>query len=197
MPGPAKALEPEGADPDQALVDRARDGDQDAYRLLVERYQRQVIGLAWGLLGNRADAEDAAQDIFLRAFRGLGSFGGRSTFRTWLFRIALNAARTFRRSREGRPEDLAGGSADLDVTPGAGSLETEVIARDSVRRALAALPPDMREAIVLRDVNGLDYREIAEALAIPMGTVESRIFRGRARLREVLAGERTFEGARS
>jgi RNA polymerase sigma-70 factor (ECF subfamily) len=194
--GPAKAFEAEGADSDQALVDRARQGDQESIRLLVEKYERRVIGLAWGLLGSRQDAEDVAQEAFLRAFRGIGAFRGQSSFRTWLFQIAINAARTYRRTREGRHEDARGGAMDFDATPAAGSLERAVIARDRVRRALATLPAELREAVVLRDVNGLDYREIAEALDVPMGTVESRIFRGRARLKQALDSDTVPEGAR-
>jgi len=187
--GPANSFDSEGPDSDLELVDRAKRGDQEGIRLLVERYERRVIGLAWGLLGNRSDAEDVAQEAFLRTFRSLGSFRGESSFRTWLFQIAINAARTFRRSREGRPEDSKGGARDFDTTPGPGSLERAIVARDRVRRALATLPTDLREAVVLRDVNGLDYREIAGALGIPMGTVESRIFRGRTRLKLALEAD--------
>lgn len=196
MAGPAKAFEAEGADSDQALVDRARQGDQESIRLLVEKYERRVIGLAWGLLGSRQDAEDVAQEAFLRAFRSIGAFRGQSSFRTWLFQIAINASRTYRRTREGRHEDAKGGAMDFDATPAAGSLERAVITRDRVRRALATLPVELREAVVLRDVNGLDYREIAEALDVPMGTVESRIFRGRARLKQALDSDTVPEGAR-
>lgn len=188
MVPPAQAPDAGGADPDEALVDRAKRGEQDAIRLLVEKYERRVIGLVWGLAGNRSDAEDVAQEVFLRAFRSLHTFKGRSRFRTWLFQIAINAARTFRRSREARPEDATGGAIDFDRTAADGSLERVVLARDQIHRALATLPPELREAVVLRDVNGLDYREIAEALGVPMGTVESRIFRGRTRLRQVIDG---------
>ncbi|MCC7042414.1 MAG: sigma-70 family RNA polymerase sigma factor [Acidobacteria bacterium] len=196
MAGPARAFEAEGADSDEALVDRAKRGDQEGIRLLVEKYERRVIGLGWGLLGSRQDAEDVAQEAFLRAFRSIGSFRGQSSFRTWLFQIAINAARTYRRTREGRHEDAKGGAMDFDTTAAAGSLERAVIARDRVRRALATLPAELREAVVLRDVNGLDYREIAEALGVPMGTVESRIFRGRARLKQALDSDTVPEGAR-
>jgi RNA polymerase sigma-70 factor (ECF subfamily) len=189
----AEAFEAEGADSDQVLVDRARRGDEDGPRLLVEKYQRRVIGLVWGLLGNRSDAEDVAQEAFLRAFRSLQTFRGQSSFRTWLFQIAINAARTFRRTREGRHEDPGGGAHDFDKSAGPESMERSVIARDQVRRALATLPDKLREAVVLRDVDGLDYREIADTLAIPMGTVESRIFRGRARLRQALTASAPSE----
>jgi RNA polymerase sigma-70 factor (ECF subfamily) len=184
--GPTAVRETGTPDPDRALVDRVRRGDDEGCRLLVEKYERRVVALAWGLVGNRADAEDIAQDTFLRACRGLATFRGQSTFRSWLFQIAINAARTFRRTRVARHEDTTADGYDFDQSPAPGNLERAVIARDEVRRALAALPEDLRQAVVLRDVEGLDYREIAVALAVPIGTVESRIFRGRARLRRAL-----------
>ena len=196
MVPPAQPPDAGGPDPDEPLVARAKRGDEDAVRLLVERYQRRVIGLVWGLLGDRVEAEDVAQEAFLRSFRSLRTFKGQSRFRTWLFQIALNAARTHRRTLARQQEDAVGGSIDLDTTAGGGSLEQAIIARDRVRRALATLPSDLREAVVLRDVNGLDYREIAEALGIPIGTVESRIFRGRARLRQALEPGTIAQGAR-
>ncbi|MFO7302529.1 MAG: sigma-70 family RNA polymerase sigma factor [Acidobacteriota bacterium] len=189
MSGPARGFPPEDADEDRDLVDRARRGDQEAFRRIVEKYERRVRGLVWGLVGDRSDAEDVAQEAFLRAFRSLSSFGGRSSFRTWLFQIALNAARTHRQSRRSRLQPEAVDPADLERAPETGSVEQGLIARDRLRRALGQLPADMREAVLLRDVEGFEYREIAELLDIPIGTVESRIFRGRARLREALAAQ--------
>ena len=188
MAGPARALQPEGADEDRELVERARRGDQDAFRLIVEKYERRVRGLVWGLVGDRSDAEDVAQDAFLRAFRGLSSFRGRSRFRTWLFQIALNAARTHRQTRD-RSNETTTASGELDSTVMSESLEQGIIARDRLRHALSQLPGEMREAVLLRDVEGFDYREIAEMLDIPIGTVESRIFRGRARLKQALTAQ--------
>ena len=196
MVPPARPSATGEPDPDEPLVARARRGDQGAVRLLVDRYQRRVIGLAWGLVGDHADAEDVAQEAFLRAFRSLRTFRGQRRFRTWLFQIAINTARTHRRTRARRQEEAVGGSIDLDTTAGGGSLEQAVIARDRIHRALETLPADLREAVVLRDVNGLDYREIAAALGVPIGTVESRIFRGRARLRQALTHEPHDQGAR-
>ena len=189
MAGPARALQPEGADSeDRELVERARRGDQDAFRVIVEKYERRVRGLVWGLVGDRSDAEDVAQDAFLRAFRGLSSFRGRSRFRTWLFQIALNAARTHRQTRD-RSNETTTASGELDSTVMSESLEQGIIARDRLRHALSQLPGEMREAVLLRDVEGFDYREIAEMLDIPIGTVESRIFRGRARLKQALTAQ--------
>lgn len=189
MAGPARAFQPEGTDEDRMLVDRARRGDQEAFRSIVEKYERRLIGLVWGLVGDRADAEDVAQDAFLRAFRGLGSFRGQSSFRTWLFQIALNAARSFRQGRERRVEAGGVGPVDPETAAAAGSLEQGLIARDRLRRALEELPAEQREAVLLRDVEGFDYREIAELLGVPIGTVESRIFRGRARLKQALVAQ--------
>lgn len=186
MTGPTVVPDSGASDPDRALVDRVRRGDDEGCRLLVEKYERRIVALGWGLVGNRADAEDIAQDTFLRACRGLATFRGQSTFRSWLFQIAINAARTFRRTRAARHEETTDARHDLDASPAPGNLERAVIARDEVHRALAALPEELRQAVVLRDVEGLDYREIAAVLAVPIGTVESRIFRGRARLRQAL-----------
>jgi RNA polymerase sigma-70 factor (ECF subfamily) len=194
--GPDPARQPDQTDSDDALVDRARRSDQDACRLLVERYHSRVIGLVWGLVGDRASAEDVAQEAFFRAFMGLKGFKGRSSFRTWLFQIAINAARTHRQSRQKRFEVSSGGSLDLDVHTNSADEDARFLARDEVQRAMATLPAELREAVLLRDVNGLDYREIAVVLEVPIGTVESRIFRGRARLRRALAPP-AGEGARS
>lgn len=185
-----------GPDRDQALVDRARGGDTDAFGELVRAYQHRVVNFTQAMVSNRADAEDISQEAFVRAYRGLRQFRGGSSFKTWLYQIVTNTARTHLAKRRDRPEDAAG---DPVATPEAfgqpatnEDVEGSVVHRDRIDRALAALPEDMRAAVLLRDVEGLDYKEISDALGIPMGTVESRIFRGRARLREALAssGER-------
>ena len=180
-------IEAASNDEDLALVAAAQRGDDEAFGRLVRKYQHRVVGLAQGLVTDRAEAEDVAQDAFLRAYKGLRGFRGSSAFRSWLFQIAVNTARTHRTRRSGRMETPVD-SADLDSTPGGDRLETAVVTRDEVTRALATLPPDLREAVVLRDVEGLDYREIATLLGLPIGTVESRIFRGRERLRHALGG---------
>jgi RNA polymerase sigma-70 factor (ECF subfamily) len=180
--------EPGRFDEDQGLVDRARAGDEHAFGQLVRKYQHRALTIARALGVDPADAEDVAQDAFLRAYRGLPRFRGASTFRTWLVQVVTNTARTARRQRATRRETSAdeGETSIVDTVADPGNLERATIARDQVSRALATLPDDLREAIVLRDVEGLEYREIAEALGIPIGTVESRIFRGRARLRAAL-----------
>ncbi len=169
----------------------AAEGDADAFEALVRRYQARIIGLARGQIGKAADAEDLAQEVFVRAYRSLGKFRGESTFRTWLYRIALNASRSHR-ARSARHQPVWGDSGADAVTPfdpadANPDAETTLVRRDAIARAMGELPDDLREAVTLRDVHGLDYREIAEATGVPMGTVESRIFRARQRLRRALA----------
>jgi RNA polymerase sigma-70 factor (ECF subfamily) len=181
------AREPDRVDEDGGLVDRARRGDGDAFGQLVLKYQHRAVNFARGILLQSADAEDVAQDAFIRAYRGLGRFHGDSSFRTWLYQIIVNVARTHRRRGLARREETEAGSEQpLDTRPAGDDVERQVIDRDQLDRALASLSEPLREAILLRDVEGLDYREIAMALSVPIGTVESRIFRGRAQLRAAL-----------
>jgi RNA polymerase sigma-70 factor (ECF subfamily) len=179
-----------GADPDRALVDRARRGDTSAFEDLVRAHQHRVVNFARALVSDAADAEDVAQEAFLRAYRGLRSFRGTSTFKTWLYQIVTNTARTHLARRRGRLDrpvgDTLAPSAAYREPASEEDVEGGVVTRDEIDRALATLPIEMREAVVLRDVEGLDYTEIAAALGVPIGTVESRIFRGRARMRSAL-----------
>ena len=193
-----------GGDPDGAAVDGARAGDAAAFEVLVVRYQKRLVNYAAALLGDPCAAEDAAQEAFVRAWRGLGRFRGESSFRTWLYRIATNVARTHR-ERRGRQARVAGRSLDdetealpADEVPSAEvDVETSLVTREAIDRALAELPEELRLALVLRDVEGLDYKAIASVTAAPIGTVESRIFRARRRLRTLLrppAGARPAPG---
>ena len=181
------------ADPDQSLVERARRGDAEAFGELVGAYQHRVVNFARAMVSDRGDAEDIAQEAFLRAYRGLRGFRGRSSFKTWLYQIVTNTARTTMARRRSRPEQPAGGYDSVAEIAGAegasDSPEAAVIRRDVIDRALASLPVELREAVVLRDIDGLDYSEIASVAGIPIGTVESRIFRGRARLRQLISGQ--------
>ena len=185
-------------DEDRALVDRARLGDEDAFGDLVRKYQHRIVNFARALVAETADAEDVSQEAFLRAFRALRQFRGQSTFKTWLYQIVANTARTHagrRRAKrevqpldsaQGGPQDRESGAVRWASMASAENVEGDVILRDRLDRALAALPVELRETVVLRDVEGWDYREIAAALDIPIGTVESRIFRARQRLRQLL-----------
>lgn len=180
----------EPADQDEPLVGRARRGDAEAFGELVRAYQHRIVNFARAMVSDQGDAEDIAQDAFLRAYRGLGGFRGGSSFRTWLYQIVTNTARTHLARRRGRLEqptgDLENVADAADVARASDGPEAAVIQREAIDRALQALSPELREAVVLRDVEGLDYAEIAKVAGIPMGTVESRIFRGRARLRSLL-----------
>ncbi len=169
----------------------AAGGNADAFEALVRRYQTRIINLSRAYSGNAADAEDLAQGVFVRVYRSLDRFRGESLFRTWLYKIALNVARSHH-ARRARQQPVWGDSGADDTRPfdppaDGSDVEAALVRRDAIDRALAELPDDLREAVILRDVHGLDYRDIAEAIGAPMGTVESRIFRARQRLRRALA----------
>jgi RNA polymerase sigma-70 factor (ECF subfamily) len=186
-------------DADTELVEAAAAGDREAFDDLVRRYQGQIVNLARAMTASDADADDVAQETFVRVWRALPKFRGESAFRTWLYGIALNVARTSR-GRQSRltrvfwsaPPDQERDPVDQarDAAP---AIDETIMMRDGIDRALRQLPAELREALVLRDVQGLEYREIADTLGVPIGTVESRIFRARQRLRPLLAPLRTRE----
>jgi len=180
---------------DQALIERCRAGDVAAFEPLVEKYRERVWRLAYNVVRDREEAWDVAQEAFIRAYQALPSFRGQSAFYTWLFRITMNVAadRTRQRAARGRafgtervPEEdwervlVTGG----ELTPDEAATRTEE--RERIMRALDALPEHHRAIIMLSDLQGLSYREIAEVLKIPMGTVMSRLHHARKRLRDLL-----------
>jgi RNA polymerase sigma-70 factor (ECF subfamily) len=185
-------------DADQELVAQAAAGSREAFDDLVRRHQVSIVSLARALTNGSADAEDLAQEVFLRGWRSLRGFRGDSTFRTWLHRIAVNVIHShhgrvsrLRRMFQPASADLRGpdGQASNDPIEQAAdpvNVESDVVMRDAIDKALASLPEELRVAVTLRDVQGLDYREIASVLGVPIGTVESRIFRGRQRLKPLL-----------
>jgi RNA polymerase sigma-70 factor (ECF subfamily) len=187
---------------DLGLVQRVQKGDKTAFDLLVRKYQHKVVKLVTRYLRDPADAEDVAQEAFIKAYRAIPQFRGDSAFYTWLYRIAINTAKNAIVSRDRSPVEF-----DLDLqnveesnsmqarladseTPES-LLQTEEI-RETVNRAIEALPEDLRTAIVLRELEGLSYEDIAQAMDCPVGTVRSRIFRAREaidkRLSEVFEG---------
>jgi RNA polymerase sigma-70 factor (ECF subfamily) len=182
------------SDPDRSLVASAAKGDADAFAGLVARYQASIVNLARALTADDGDADDLAQETFIRAYKSIGRFRGDSTFRTWLYRVAVNVIQSHLKKRARRwrwfgpsldEQAMTGNESSALATPS--TLEDDTVRREMIDRALAALPADMRIAVTLRDVQGFDYAEIATMLGIPIGTVESRIFRARQRLRPLLA----------
>lgn len=181
---------------DLELVRRAQRGERGAFDLLVLRYQHKVIKLVARLLRDPTEAEDVAQESFIKAYRALGSFRGDSAFYTWLYRIAVNTARNTMASRQRRPLRYEAGLSETEQsvvdsrlrhvdTPEAVALSAEI--RDRVNRTVEELPEDLSTAIVLREIEGLSYEEIAEAMDCPVGTVRSRIFRAREAIDKSLA----------
>lgn len=182
-------------DIDQEIVERVQRGDKRAFDLLVTKYQRKIFRLLSRLIRDPGEIEDVAQEAFIKAFRALPNFRGESAFYTWLYRIAINTAKNHlvaqgRRaptSTETEVEDAenfdeADGLRDVN-TPDAVMMSRQV--GEAVNRAIEKLPEDLRTAIVLRELEGLSYEEIAESMNCPIGTVRSRIFRAR----EAIANE--------
>lgn len=152
-----------------------------AFDELVTRYQRRVYGICYRYFGDPADAEDAAQETFVVLLRRAGTFRGTARFSTWLYRVATNACNDLARRRGRRPT----AAGDLDALASEPAVEDPIAARElsaDLARALADLDDDTRDAVVLHDVAGLPYADVAARLGVPVGTVKSRIHRGHARL---------------
>jgi RNA polymerase sigma factor (sigma-70 family) len=189
------------ADADASEVALARAGDEDAFETLVSRHEAEVYRICRRLLDDSEDALDATQEVFLRAFRGLARFRGAATFRTWLVGIAVNACRSCLVTAEHRVRrrtvglETAANDGDppteLPLPDPAPSPEAHAFGgelRRALSRALASVSAEHREALVLREIEGLDYAEIALVLGVAVGTVKSRLARARAALRAELEG---------
>lgn len=183
------------ADADRDLVARHRYGDESAFEEIYELYGGMVYNLALRLSGEPEEAADLTQEAFLKIHRHLRGFRGRSTLRTWIYRVAVNCCRSrYRRQQIWQSRIEPGAAERLDELPDRRrDPERRAIARSTgalVERALERLPPIYREAVLLRDIEGLTYEEIATVLGVRLGTVRSRIARGRVRLRNLLEENR-------
>ena len=179
---------------DQALVERAQGGDQKAFDQLVSKYQRKLERLLSRYVRDAAEVEDVAQEAFIKAYRALPGFRGDSAFYTWLYRIGINTAKNYLVAQGRRAPTSTGFDAEeaegfddaallRDINTPESLLMTKQIG-ETVNAAMAALPEELRRAIMLREIDGLSYEEIAATMDCPIGTVRSRIFRAR----EAVAG---------
>ena len=195
MPRPIENLEPGKADADQVLVRRVQRGDKAAFDVLVRKYQHKIVKLVTRYVHDGAEALDVTQEAFIKAYRAIHGFRGDSAFYTWLYRIAINTAKNHLVAEGRRPLDHGMDLQDpdqyevqsrlRDVDTPERLLLTDEIQR-TVEAAIAALPEDLRTAIVLRELEGMSYEQIAETMGCPVGTVRSRIFRAREAIDEKL-----------
>ena len=183
---------------DRALVERCQRGDPQAFEVLIKRYQDKLYNYVYRMVEDPDDAEDVTQEVLVRVYRSLSQFRAQASFQTWLYRIALNLCIDSHRRQERSPQVVR--SLEAPVESEAGEREWEVPdwshnpeqsflsqeLREQVHRALATLPEKLRAVVVLYDIQSFSYEEIAQILRCPVGTVKSRLFNGRAALREAL-----------
>lgn len=184
-------------------VQRILDGNADEYEKLVLEYQKNVYNLALRMIGNPEDAADMAQEAFIKAYNFLSAYRGDSKFSVWLYRIVSNVCLDFLRSKKRRQTvslsviDDGGDDTELDIADESQSPERifeRAMTRDAVRRGLAALTPEYRQILVLRELQGMSYEEIAAVLGLESGTVKSRIFRARKKLCAFLLRDGNISG---
>ena len=181
-------------DEDIALVHRAQKGDYRAFDLLILKYQARVITLANKFVNDKQIAEDIAQESFIKVYKSIGSFRGESAFFTWLYRVAVNTAKNYLSSKKRKKEMLVSDITDSDTTDPLSALTTEspedILAANNLReiilKSFSDLPEEIRTALSLREFEGLSYEEIGKILDCPVGTVRSRIFRGREQIQEAI-----------
>ncbi|WP_374603660.1 RNA polymerase sigma factor RpoE [Arenimonas sp.] len=188
---------------DLALVKRVQAGDNAAFDLLVRKYQHRIGAVIYRFVPDHAEVQDIAQEAFIRAYRAMAGFRGDAQFYTWLYRIAVNTAKNHLAATRRRPPTADIAAEDAEHHAGAGRLhdhdtpEHQLLREEieqTVTETVAGLPEELRQAITLREVDGLSYEEIAQLMQCPIGTVRSRIFRAReaidARLRPLMDTER-------
>ncbi len=191
------ALENTTAASDQAIVERVQQGDKEAYNILVLRYQHKVCDIAYKYVNNYVDANDIAQESFIRAYRALANFRGESSFYTWLYRIVSNTAKSYLEQNQKHRYSVDVDDPEFDNQQDVKGL---LISNDSpdallesdelhkiVSQAMEDLPKDLKRAIVLREVEEMSYEDIASIMDTPIGTVRSRIFRARQFIEDRLA----------
>jgi len=184
-----------GTSGDQLLVERAQQGDRRAFDLLVLKYQQKIVKLVMRYVRDPTEALDVSQEAFVKAYRALPGFRGESAFYTWLYRIAINTAKNYLVALQRKPVEYDLDAQDPEYsernpqlrdeeTPEGIAMQEQL--RETVELAIAALPEELRTAIVLREIEGLSYEEIAAAMDCPVGTVRSRIFRAREAIDEAI-----------
>jgi RNA polymerase sigma-70 factor (ECF subfamily) len=180
---------------DQLLVERVQAGDKRAFDLLINKYQHRIVSLISRYVSDPSEALDVAQEAFIKAYRAIGNFRGDSAFYTWLYRIAINTAKNWLVARNRRPpaSDIDAADAeqyDIDSPLKERSTPENELLREEIEKTvydtIAALPEDLRTAIMLREIEGMSYEEIATTMECPIGTVRSRIFRAREAIDEKL-----------
>lgn len=192
MAGSARTPSP--GPPDEVLIQRVLGGEESAFGVLMERYADLVFSVVVGIVRNETDAADVTQEAFIRAYRALPRFRGDSKFSSWLYRIAVNRSLTFlkKRKRRGRTVDIGLGphieAGALETRPGSDpeKLVLDAETRRLVREAVGELPPRYRAAVTLFYIEERSYKEVAETLGIPMGTLKTHLHRARALLKEIL-----------
>jgi RNA polymerase sigma-70 factor, ECF subfamily len=197
---------------DLVLVQRVKSGDQRAFKMLVERYQRKVYGVALGMLKDKEEARDVAQDAFVKVFRYIEHFKGDASFYTWIYRITVNICIDYKRKKGGsKPEDhaefdetigldtteanLGALGSKLGTNPQKSALRKELA--DKIMKALQELPEAHRKIIILREIEGASYDDLAKILDVPKGTVMSRLFHARLKMQKVLSEYLELDESRS
>ena len=176
---------------EKKLIERASGGDPSAFNRLMAQHENRMYAVALRMCANREDAQDCLQEAMLRVYRAIGSFKGQSTFSTWIYRITMNTCLDELRRKKNRQNTSLDNLVDMGWSPTDGGAGPEKQAlmremREKMHGAIRELPDDMRAAVVLRDIQGFSYDEIAQMLEINVGTIKSRISRGREKLREKL-----------
>ncbi len=184
---------------DEILISRTLTGEKEAFDVLITKYRNRIFRLTLYMLGDQQEAEDAAQEVFVRAFRNLGKFQGKSSFFTWLYRIAVNNIYTQARKSARRREIQHQVFREKSVIPNPGPKTPEELAiagelQEMVRAAITQLDPRFRPVLILKEIEGMEVGMVAEILKLPSGTVKSRLFRAREELRSILTEMQGLSG---